>query len=109
MESAAAMSSSDRFIDCYEAIAVATRRMLDAARAADWPAFAAGERECRTWIEHIERLGNPDALLDAAARRRRMELLRSVLRDDAALREVLSPWLGQVDRCMHGRPAAQAC
>jgi flagellar protein FliT len=108
MESAAAMSSQDRFLDCYEAIAVATRRMLDAARATDWTAFAAGERECRTWIERIERLGNPDALLDAAGRRRRMELLRGVLRDDAALRDILAPWLGQVDRCMRGHPAAPA-
>jgi len=108
MESTAAMSTQDRFLDCYEAIAVATRRMLDAARAADWPAFESGERECRTWIERVERLGNPDTLLDAAGRRRRMELLRGVLRDDAALRDILVPWLGQVDRCMRGRPAARA-
>jgi flagellar protein FliT len=97
--------TQDRFLDCYEAIAIATRRKLDAARACDWPAFDAGERECHTWMERVERLGDPLAVLDSTGRRRRMELLRGVLRDDAALRELLQPWLAAVDRCMHGRPA----
>lgn len=93
-----------QFLDCYEAIAAATRRMLDAARAADWPALDANERDCRSWIERIEGLGNPDAVLDRQGRQRRVEILRDVLRDDAALRDVLQPWLRSVDRCL-GRGA----
>lgn len=98
------LPAQDRFLDCYEAIALATRRMLEAARAADWTAFVARERECRTWMERIERLGNPDLVLDAAARGRRFELLRRMLRDDAAIREIVQPWLGRVDRCLRGSP-----
>jgi len=96
------MPTQQRFLDCYEAIAAATRRMLDAARSNDWHAFAARERECNTWMEHVERLGDPDAVLDAAGRRRRFELLRDVLRDDAALRDLMQPSLGRVDRCLRG-------
>jgi flagellar protein FliT len=98
--------AQQHLLDGYEAIALATRRMLEAARAADWHAFDARSRECNTWMERVERLGAADALLDADGRRRRMELLGGVLRDDAALRDLLQPWLGQVDRCLHGHPAA---
>ena len=107
MDATPIMPTQDRFLDCYEAIAAATRRMLDSARAADWSALDAGERECRTWMEHIERLGNPDAVLDDEGRQRRIELLRRVLRDDAALRDLLQPWLGQVDRCLRGGLATE--
>jgi flagellar protein FliT len=101
--------TQQRFLDCYEAIAVATRRMLEAAREGDWQAFATREHECRTWMEHIERLGDPDAVLDATGRRRRLALLQDCLRDDAALRELLQPWLGRLDRFLRvpaaGTPA----
>ena len=99
--------AQQRFLDCYEAIAASTRRMLDAGRAGDWAAFAARERECRTWVERIERLGNPDAVLDRAGRQRRLELLRATLRDDAALRDLTQPWLGRVDRCLYGRGSVE--
>ena len=98
--------AQDRFLECYAAIAAATGRMLAAARAADWQALDAGERECNEWIARIERLGNPDVVLDGSGRRARMEMLRRVLRDDAAIRDLLQPWLGQVDRCLAGVPPA---
>jgi flagellar protein FliT len=101
-------ATQDRFLECYAAIAAATGRMLAAARAADWQALDEGERDCNEWIARIERLGDPDRVLDAPARRVRMEMLRRVLRDDAAIRELLQPWLGQLDRCLGGtRPAAR--
>ncbi len=89
-----------RFLECYEAIAAATGRMLAAARAADWPALSESERECQDWIARIERLGDPEGVLDSHGRRRRFEILRGVLRDDAVIRDLLQPWLGQVDRCL---------
>ena len=98
-----------RFLECYAAIAASTGRMLAAARAADWQALDEGERECNDWIARIERLGDPDRVLDGHGRRVRIEILRRVLRDDAAIRELLQPWLGQVDRCLGGaRPAPRA-
>ena len=96
--------AQDRFLECYAAVATATGRMLAAARAADWQALDEGERECNNWIARIERLGDPDVVLDATGRRARMDILRRVLRDDAAIRELLQPWLGQVDRCLAGAP-----
>lgn len=102
------MSTQARFLDCYEAIARATQRMLDAARAADWASFARCERDCAACIERIEQLGAPDVVLDANGRRRRFDLLRSVLRDDAEIRDLTQPWLGRVDRCIGRRAPCAA-
>lgn len=94
------MSRQTGLLDGYEAIAHATRGMLDAARAADWASFAQRERDCATWIRRIEQLGNPDALLDAQGRQRRFELLRRMLRDDAEIRDLMQPRLGRAERCI---------
>jgi flagellar protein FliT len=85
-------------LDCYHGVASATRRMLDAARAGDWHALRDMGRDCETWMQRIEALPEPERVLDADGRRQRMALLHQVLRDDAALRELLEPSLGRVDR-----------
>src|SRR5689334_12226638 len=99
------MTTQARFLDCYEAVAERTRRMLEAARAADWTAFERTERECRAWIARIELMGDPNRVLDADGRKRRFELVRRMLRDDAALRDLMQPALGRVDRCLAARAA----
>ena len=102
------MTTHARFLDCYEAVAERTRRMLEAARAADWSAFQRTERECRAWIERIEMMGDPNIVLDASGRKRRFQLVSRMLRDDAALRDLLQPALGRVDRCLTRRAASCA-
>ena len=93
-----------RLLACYEAIGEASRRMLEAARAADWRAFAERERSCAALIAMIESLGDPRAILDARGRRRRVEILRGVLHDDAQIRDLIEPWLADVEVCI-GRDA----
>lgn len=99
------MSMQPLFLACYEAIAHATQGMLLAARAADWHGFAACEGECSQWIARVEDLGSADGVLDAQGRLRRLEFMRRMLRDDAEIRDLLSPPLGRVDGCI-GRAAA---
>jgi flagellar protein FliT len=94
------MSTQASFLACYEAIAQATQAMRDAARAADWPAFAGHERECARWVARIEDLGSPDGVLDTQGRQRRLELLRRMLRNDAEIRDLMQPSLGRIDRCI---------
>jgi len=89
-----------RLLDCYEAVAVATRRMLDAARAADWRSVHDSGLDCDTWMQHIEALPAAEAVLDADGRKRRVEILRDVLRADAALRDLLQPSLARLDDCL---------
>jgi flagellar protein FliT len=81
---------------CYQRVADATRGMLAAARACDWTSLDDCSRDCETWMQRLESLPAPETLLDAEGRRRRMQLLRQVLRDDALLRDLLQPAWGRV-------------
>jgi len=98
-----------RLLACYEGVAHATRRMLDAARAYDWTSLRECGRDCEAWMQRIEAMPAPEAMLDAKGRQRRLELLAQVLRDDARLRDLLDPALGRVARCLgapHATPQA---
>ena len=98
-----------RLLACYEGVADATRGMLDAARAYDWTTLRECGRDCEAWMQRIEAMPAPDAVLDAKGRQRRLELLAQVLRDDARLRDLLDPALGRVARCLgapHAAPQA---
>lgn len=94
-----------RLLACYEGVANATRRMLDAARAYDWTSLHDCGRDCEAWMQRIEAMPAPAAVLDAKGRQRRLELLAQVLRDDARLRDLLDPARGRVARCL-GAPHA---
>jgi hypothetical protein len=96
-------SPQARLLACYGGIADATRGMLEAAREYDWTSLQHHGRDCETWMRRIEALPAPDSVLDADGQRRRLELLRQALRDDAALRQLLEPASGQVDRCLEPR------
>jgi flagellar protein FliT len=85
-------------LERYSSVSEAVSRMRTAARAGDWSAFDDAADACVTLIDGIEALGDPSAVLDGEGRRRRLEILRRILRDDAAIREATSPWLGVVDR-----------
>lgn len=91
-------------IEHYEAIAVASRRMLDAARAGDWDAVGQEEDRCRALISTLKR-SNPEALVARAERRQRLVLLRAMLADDAEIRELSEPWLKQLEALLAGRSA----
>jgi flagellar protein FliT len=92
-------------IQHYEAIAAASRRMLDAARAGDWDAVGQEEDHCRALISTLKR-SHPEAAVASAARRQRMALLRAMLADDAEIRELSEPWLKQLEALLAGRSTA---
>ncbi len=86
---------SEREIMIYENISHVTRRMLAAARDAEWDTLIGLEKECST---HFARLladeDNPPR--DAAHQRRKAALIRDVLDDDARIRLLAEPWLAQL-------------
>jgi flagellar protein FliT len=84
-------------IEHYEAIARASQRMLDAARAADWDEVARQEDRCRALIAALK-AASLGAALPPAENRRRMDLLRRILADDAEIRGRSDPWLKQIER-----------
>jgi flagellar protein FliT len=86
-----------QLLDHYEAIARASQRMLDAAKESDWDEVTRQEERSRTLIAALK-AASLDAPLRPADNRRRMELLRRILADDAEIRGRADPWLKQLER-----------
>ena len=86
-----------QLLDHYEAIARASQRMLEAAQASDWDEVTRQEDRCRTLVAALTAatLAAPQRPAD---NRRRMELLRRILADDAEIRGRSDPWLKQLER-----------
>lgn len=89
-----------RLIDRYEQLAEASHQMLAAARHGDWPAVARLEDACRALIADLKRQSAQARLTDRE-QRRRIALLRSILADDAEIRQRAEPWLQQLEQLLH--------
>lgn len=88
-----------RLIDRYEQIAAASHQMLAAARHGDWEAVARLEDVCRALISELK-LQAVQARLTDREQRRRIALLRSILADDAEVRQRSEPWLQQLEQLL---------
>jgi len=99
-------ASTERWsmIQHYEAIAAASRRMLESARAGDWDAVGREEDHCRRLISTLKR-NSPELPAGGSARRERLALLRAMLADDAEIRDLSEPWLRRLEALLAGRPA----
>lgn len=89
-------------IQHYEAIAQTSRKMLCAARREDWDEVARLEDQCRRLIAELKAAGGCERL-GGAQQRRRIELLRGILADDAQIRARAEPWLHPIERAFAGR------
>ena len=95
-------------IECYEAIAATSRLMLTAAHADNWNDVAQLEDLCREQIAQLKKAARTRPL-GAAEQRRRIELLRAILANDAQVRKRSEPWLQQLERLIEpGRGARRA-
>jgi flagellar protein FliT len=89
--------NSAGLIHHYEAIASASREMLEAARAEDWASVARIEERCRELIATLKQV-SAQGVLSASENRRRMILLRAILQDDAQIRVRAEPWLRDLEQ-----------
>src|SRR5262245_52234072 len=83
----------------YEAIANLSRAMLAAAHADDWDEVSALEDRCRALIVELKAAARTTHL-SVAEQRRRIELLRAILADDAEMRTRSEPWLRQLEQLL---------
>jgi flagellar protein FliT len=93
----------DKLLSCYEAIATASGRMLEAARMADWDRLVEAEADCATLINEARDL-RAACDCSAAGEARRLSALRKVMADDAEIRALMQPWLRKLDRVLGGQP-----
>jgi flagellar protein FliT len=86
-------------IQCYEAIADTSRLMLAAAHSDDWDEVVRLEDRCGEQIAHLKKVARTRPL-GTSEQRRRIELLRAILANDAEMRRRSEPWLQQLERML---------
>lgn len=94
-------------IQQYEAIAQASRSMLEAAHLGNWDRVEQIEARCREMIAALKQASAKNSL-GAAEQRRRIALLRSILNDDAQIRARAEPWLRDLEELLRATPRASS-
>ncbi len=91
------MTSTD-VLSMYENLAGLTTEMVDAARSSDWDGLRQLENQCATQARPA--LAGQAAPLSGAPRLRKIDLLKQIMANDRAIREVTEPWMGQWSQTM---------
>jgi flagellar protein FliT len=90
------MTSND-VLSMYENLAGLSGQMKVAAQAGDWNGF--DKLNVQASVAAGAAIGGVPAL-DGAKRQRKIDLLKQLMANDRAIREVTEPWMGQVERAM---------
>ncbi len=91
--------NNPQIIATYEAILALTGQMLEAARSDDWDRLVALEQDCKKRVEELiaENTGQP---LSGQLQRRKAQIIREVLADDAEIRNITEPWMTQLQQLL---------
>jgi flagellar protein FliT len=98
------MSSNSEYFARYEAIAAISARMLVAARCALWHDLVPLQEEYRMLVDALKE-AETGVRLDDIERARKFDLLRRILADDAAIRDLANPRMATLSALFAGRPA----
>ena len=93
--------SNAEMIATYENILAVTAQMLEAARAADWDLLVKREQQCRQLVEILmnTRCEN-EIVLEPQVHKRKVEIIRKVLADDAEIRNLTEPWMQRLQHLL---------
>jgi len=93
------MTSND-VLSMYENLAGLSGQMKVAAQAGDWNGF--DKLNVQASVAAGAAIGGVPAL-DGAKRQRKIDLIKQLMANDRAIRDVTEPWMGQVERalCAH--------
>lgn len=100
------MIESDKMLADYQSISEITGRMLQAARDGAWERLTALEVECRGIVDGL-RSAPSEEPSGSSLSRRKAEILRKILADDAAIRSLTEPWLAQLTSMLDGAAASR--
>lgn len=88
-------ADTQRLLGTYDCLAHTTARMLCAAQTRDWDKLVDLEKHCAELIARMSALETDDPL-PADVRGRKVAMIRKVLADDAAIRNITEPWLQEL-------------
>lgn len=86
-------------LNTYDSLSATTAGMLSAARSGDWDRLVSLERDCAHIVARLSALETEDPL-PPGLRDRKVALIRKVLADDAAIRDITEPQLKRLERMM---------
>jgi flagellar protein FliT len=89
------MMDSHEIIAIYQHVAVITDQMLAAARSSDWDQLVELESRC---ADHIAVLTSAEARADlpGQARAQKVSIIKQILADDRAIRDLTMPWMAHL-------------
>lgn len=99
------MSSKTDYFERYEAIAAVSSRMLSAAREALWNDLMELQDEYRVLVDALCEV-DAGVPLDEHERMRKYDLIRQILADDAAIRDLLNPSVARLSAFFSARRPA---
>ncbi len=88
-------ADTQRLLSTYECLTRTTGNMLNAARSGDWDKLVDLEKHCAELVTRMSEIESDDPLPEAV-RSHKTQMLRQVLADDAAIRNITEPWLQQL-------------
>ncbi|SAK43085.1 flagellar biosynthesis protein FliT [Caballeronia calidae] len=89
------MKTTQEYFAHYETIAAISGQMLAAARGGEWSELKTLQGTYRELIEQLKE-ADSGSELDEDARARKLDLVKKILADDAAIRDLTSPSLARL-------------
>lgn len=93
--------SSHPILEHYERIKNVTGQMVAAARRADWDHLIDLEESCRSLTDALVE-AERGVQLPPPVLERKVELIRTVLADDAEIRNLTEPWMKRLQELLEG-------
>jgi flagellar protein FliT len=87
----------DLALVAYESMASKSGAMLIAAKNDDWDEVTRLEHECKSIINRLQGIQH-ELNLTAAQRDRKARLIRSIIAEDAQIRDLAQPWLADLSQ-----------
>ncbi|MCC6532566.1 MAG: flagellar protein FliT [Burkholderiales bacterium] len=99
-------ADTERLLLTYDRLSRTTGRMLSAARRGDWDDLVKLEQHCAGLVAELSSIERDEALSEGL-RARKLGLIRKVLADDAAIRDITEPWMRQLDSMLDANRCRQ--
>ena len=93
-------------ISDYESLSSLTSQMRTAAAEGEWDRLIALEQQCSRHVDRMKSAGEK-SLPDEAARQHKIQLIKKILADDAAIRNRTESWMGQLQGIMQSNRQEQ--
>lgn len=89
------MMNDEQVLALYESVSELSGEMLAAAQAGDWEQLAELESRCASHVQ-VLREGEARVSLSAERRAHKLAMLRKILADDRAIRDITLPWMAKL-------------